>query len=66
MIIKTTGGRKPLTRRAKRYGKTVRGWDWRAIPELLDQAEAFRLKNGMERTELLERALSEYLRSHSA
>lgn len=52
------------TPRASRYGKLVRGWDWRTTPERLQQAEAQRLREGITRTELIERAIDEYLAQH--
>ena len=60
----TNGGRKTPTVRQARYGKLVRGWDWRTTPERLQQAEAQRLQEGITRTELLERAIDEYLAQH--
>jgi len=44
-------------RRAERYGKLVRGWDWRTTPDLLAEAEALATRLGMNRTQLLEHAL---------
>ena len=52
------------TPRASRYGKLVRGWDWRTTPERLQQAEAQRLQEGITRTELIERAIDLYLAQH--
>lgn len=52
------------TKRQARYGKLVRGWDWRTIPERLQKAERLRLAQGVTRTELLERAIDEYLAQH--
>lgn len=46
-------------RRQTRYGKLVRGWDWRTTPELLERAEQAREKLGVTRTEFLERAIAE-------
>jgi hypothetical protein len=42
MPAKKQGSRKApqtSTRRQARYGRLVRGWDWRTDPELLQQAE---------------------------
>lgn len=44
-------------RRVERYGKLVRGWDWRTTPDLLAEAEALATRLGMNRTQLLEHAL---------
>ena len=52
------------TKRQARYGKLVRGWDWRTIPERLQKAERLRLAQGITRTELMERAIDEYLAQH--
>lgn len=43
--------------RAARYGKLVRGWDWRTTPELLEDAEALAARLGMSKTQLLEHAI---------
>lgn len=48
-------------RRQSRYGKLVRGWDWRTTQELLDSAEQARLKLNLDRTEFLERAIAELI-----
>jgi len=53
------GGRK--SRRKQRYGKLVRGWDWRTTPGLLEQAERDRKRLGLSRTEYLENAIMEKL-----
>lgn len=55
------GGRKPSPR-SLRYGKLVRGWDWRTVPELLERAEKARLKLKLTRTEFLERAITELIK----
>jgi hypothetical protein len=49
------------SRRQARYGRLVRGWDWRTDPELLQQAENERIKRGISRTEFLELAISSLL-----
>jgi hypothetical protein len=54
------GGRKP-SRRSQRYGKLVRGWEWRTTPELLDKAESIKKKLNITRTELIERAIAELI-----
>lgn len=54
------------TKRQARYGRLVRGWDWRTIPERLQKAERLRLAQGITRTELIERAIDEYLAKHEA
>ena len=54
----------PKSRRQSRYGQLVRGWDWRTTAERLQKAEAKRIKQGITRTELLERAIDEYLAQH--
>ncbi len=51
----------PRSRRQARYGRLVRGWDWRTDPELLQQAENERIKRGISRTEFLELAISSLL-----
>jgi hypothetical protein len=51
----------PKTRRQSRYGQLVRGWGWRTTAERLQKAEAKRIKEGITRTELLERAIDQYL-----
>lgn len=62
---KKKGAGKPApTKRQARYGKLVRGWDWRTIPERLQKAERLRLSQGITRTELIERAIDEYLAQH--
>lgn len=48
-------------RRAERYGKLVRGWDWRTTPDLLAEAEALATRLGMNRTQLLEHALRRWI-----
>lgn len=48
-------------RRIARYGKLVRGWNWRTTPELLKKADAKRQELGISQTELLERALIAFL-----
>lgn len=59
---KIGGAEKPsLSRRQARYGRLVRGWDWRTNPELLQQAENERIKRGISRTEFLELAISSLL-----
>ena len=54
-------GRKP-SRRSLRYGKLVRGWDWRTTPELLEKAEAKRNELNLGKTEFLELAITSYLK----
>lgn len=44
--------------RSLRYGKLVRGWDWRTTPELLEKAEAKRKELNLNRTEFLEKAIN--------
>lgn len=59
---KKGGLKKPSpSRRQARYGRLVRGWDWRTDPELLQQAENERIKRGISRTEFLELAISSLL-----
>ena len=60
---KITGFPAP-TKRQARYGRLVRGWDWRTTPERLQMAEKLRLAQGITRTELIERAIDEYLEKH--
>jgi len=48
-------------RRQSRYGKLVRGWDWRTNPELLEQADDARAKLNLSQTEFLERAITELI-----
>ncbi len=43
-----------MTNRKQRYGKLVRGWDWRTTPERLAKMEAERKRLGMNKTEYLE------------
>ena len=60
----TKGGAKappPPSRRQKRYGKLVRGWDWRTDPDLLEKAETTRNALGITRTEFIERAIAELI-----
>lgn len=52
---------KPATRRSLRYGKLVRGWDWRTTPELLEKAEKKRKELKLSRTEFLEKAISKLI-----
>ena len=52
---------KPATRRSQRYGKLVRGWDWRTTPSLLEKAEAKRKELNLSRTEFLEKAINQLL-----
>jgi predicted DNA-binding protein len=54
------GGRKP-SRRSLRYGKLVRGWDWRTSPELLEKANEARERLNLTKTELIERAIEKYI-----
>jgi len=59
---KKGGLKKPSpSRRQARYGRLVRGWDWRTDPELLHRAENERIKRGISRTEFLELAISSLL-----
>ncbi len=51
---------KPATRRS-RYGKLVRGWDWRTTPELLEKAEEKRKELNLNRTEFLELAINQLI-----
>jgi len=51
------GGRKSSPRRIKRYGKLVRGWDWRTDPELLERAEKSRIRLNATRTQYIEQAI---------
>lgn len=64
MKPQTTGGRKAPSRFAQRYGKLVRGWDWRTTPERLSQAESLAAKLGVSKTELLEIALDSLIEKH--
>ncbi len=48
-------------RRQSRYGKLVRGWEWRTSPELLEQAEIARSELKLTQTEFLERAITELI-----
>lgn len=50
-------GEHKLSRRSLRYGKLVRGWDWRTTPELLEKAEKKRKELNLSRTEFLEKAI---------
>jgi len=59
MTTKKQGGRKP-SRNQIRYGRLVRGWDWRTTPEFLKQAEKARKSLGISRTEFTEQALLHY------
>lgn len=52
---------KKPSRRQLRYGKLVRGWDWRTSPELLEKANDFRKINKLAKTELIEQALEKYI-----
>lgn len=45
------------TNRSERYGKLIRGWDWRTTKERLEKAEQLRQQLGVGKTELLEMAL---------
>lgn len=47
--------------RQLRYGRLVRGWDWRTTPELLEQAEDARQKLNLSQTEFLERAITDLI-----
>lgn len=49
---------KPVTRRAERYGKLVRGWEWRTTRELLRKAEAKRIELNLSQTEFMELAFT--------
>lgn len=49
------------TKRQTRYGKLVRGWPWRTFAERLAKAEAVRVKLGINQTEMLERAIDEFM-----
>lgn len=52
---------KDKTRRQLRYGKLVRGWDWRTTPELLERADKARERLNITKTELIERAIEKYI-----
>lgn len=52
---------KPATRRSHRYGKLVRGWDWRTTPELLAKAETKRKELNLSQTEFLELAINKLI-----
>ncbi|MCI0554555.1 MAG: hypothetical protein L0287_26705 [Anaerolineae bacterium] len=49
-------------RRQSRYGTLIRGWDWRTVPELLEQADDARQKLNLSQTEFLERAITELIK----
>jgi len=59
---KKGAGKPALTDRQMRYGKLIRAWDWKTFPELLQMAERLRLKQGITRTEFIERAIAEQLK----
>ena len=63
---KKGAGKPAPTKRQARYGKLVRGWDWRTITKRLQKAERLSLSQGITRTELLGRAIDEYLAKHEA
>ena len=50
-----------MTRRSKRYGKLVRGWDWRTTPDRLEQMEIKRLELDMSKTQFLEWCIDKQL-----
>lgn len=54
-------GERKLFRRSLRYGKLVRGWDWRTTPDLLEKAEAKRKELNLSRTEFLELAINKLI-----
>lgn len=62
--IENQRGRKP-SRRSLRYGKLVRGWDWRTTPELLEKAETKRKEINLSRTEFLELALTKLIENEA-
>ena len=51
-------------RRSARYGRCVRGWDWRATPELLAEAEELRQRLRVDKTQLIEDAVRAYIAQH--
>lgn len=51
----------PQKRRSQRYGKLVRGWDWRTTPERLAEMEAHRQALGIGKTEYMELAFNALL-----
>ena len=54
----------PHKRRAARYARLVRGWDWRTTPELLAEAEDLRQRLGVDKTQLIEDAVRAYIAQH--
>ena len=52
-------------RRQARYGKLVRGWDWRTTPERLVAAASAASELGIGKTEFLELAIDAFLASRS-
>lgn len=51
-----------MTNRKDRYGKLVRGWDWRTHPGRLQKAEKLRQDLGLNRTEFLEYCIDKELK----
>lgn len=47
-----------MSNRKERYGKLVRGWDWRTTPDLLHRADIARKRQRMTKTEFIEYALN--------
>lgn len=54
-------GEMDSARRQSRYGKLVRGWEWRTTAYLLEEAEDAREKINLSQTEFLERAITELI-----
>lgn len=52
------------TRRPDRYGRLVQGWNWRTTPELLEMADQAREKLGINKTEMIEQALKDFINRH--
>lgn len=51
-----------MVSRAQRYGKLVRGWDWRTTPERLEKAQRVADWLGVNRTTFIEMAIDKELK----
>lgn len=60
-----TDKRPHISRRVKRYGNVTRGWDWKTTPELLEAADTLRVRLGIDKTQMIEDALREYIEKHA-
>ena len=65
LSVDEVSGEMDTARRQSRYGKLVRGWDWRTNPDLLERAEKLRTELNITQAEFLERAITELIEKYN-